>query len=281
MSESQLAGTRCTGDKVSHSQAETKRDILLVTKGHPFEREPFFQIFDEMPGLNWTHVEQPAARALYTVEQAGAYDAYVAYDMPGITFAPEGPAFETPPESFRREFMRLVEAGHGFVFLHHAIAGWPAWPEYAELLGGRFLYVPTEVRGERRLDSGYRHGVKHNVRVLADHPVTAGIPPTFEITDELYLYEVFADDVTPLLASDYAFVRENFYSAAHVVQRGRMHDNSEWEHPPGSSLIGWTREIGRSRVVYLQCGDDPVAYANEHFQRLLANAIDWVSARER
>lgn len=265
---------------MSGTEAGTERNILLVTKGHPFEREPFFQVFDDMPGVAWTHVEQPAARALYTVEQGRNYDAFVAYDMPGIAFGPEGPDFESPPEPFRSEFMRLVEAGHGFVFLHHAIAGWPAWPEYGELIGGRFLYVPAEVRGSEKLDSGYRHEVTHQVRVLAEHPVTTGIPSTFEITDELYLHEIFEDDVTPLLASDYSFTRENFYSAAHVVLRGRMFDNADWDHPPGSSLIGWTREVGKSRIVYLQCGDDPVAYRNEHFRRLLRNAIDWVSDRD-
>ena len=256
-----------------------ERNVLLVTKGHPFEREPFFQVFDEMPGVNWTHVEQPAARALQNVEEAARYDAFVAYDMPGIAFGPDGPDFEVPDAGFRERFMALVEAGHGFVFLHHAIAGWPAWPEYGELMGGRFLYLPAEVRGESKLDSGYRHAVSHQVRVLADHPVTAGVPETFEITDELYLYEVFDDSVTPLLASDYEFSRENFYSAAHVVLRGQMHDNSDWDHPPGSNLIGWTREVGNSRIVYLQCGDDPVAYANPHFRQLIRNAISWVSDR--
>jgi type 1 glutamine amidotransferase len=256
-----------------------ERKVLVVTKGHPFEREPFFKLFDDMPGVDWTHVEQPAAEALFTVEQAARYDAYVAYDMPGIRFEPDGPVMSEPDPAFKARFMDLVEAGHGFVFLHHAIAGWPAWPEYGDLLGGRFLYLPATVHGHERLDSGYRHGVTHTVRPLSEHPVTEGVPESFEITDELYLYEVFEEDVTPLLASDYQFVRDNFYSAAHVVLRGRMFDNEDWDHPPGSNLIGWTREVGGSRIVYLQCGDDPAAYANEHFQRLLHNAIRWVSER--
>jgi len=259
--------------------ADKPRNVLLITKGHPFEREPFFEVFDEMPGVDWTHVEQPAAQALLTVDQGRGYDAYVAYDMPGIRFEPGGPVMAEPDAGFREDFMALVEAGHGFVFLHHAIAGWPSWPEYAELLGGRFLYVPAELRGQQRLDSGYRHGVSHKVRVLKDHPVTAGIEQEFEITDELYLFEVFEEDVEPLLASDYEFVRENFYSAAHVVLRGRMYDNEDWDHPPGSNLIGWTREVGNSRIVYLQCGDDPLAYSNDNFRRLVKNAIDWVSDR--
>lgn len=28
-----------------------RREILLITKGHPFEREPFCAIFDEMQGV--------------------------------------------------------------------------------------------------------------------------------------------------------------------------------------------------------------------------------------
>ena len=114
-------------------------------------------------------------------------------------------------------------------------------------------------------------------REWTDHPVTDGLPSRFEITDELYLAEVFEDDVEPLLVSDYEFVDANFYSAAKVVREGKMFDNTGWSHAPGSNLIGWTRQQDASRIVYLQCGDDPVAYGNEHFQRLVGNAIRWVS----
>jgi len=255
-------------------------EILLVTKGHPYEREPFYAMFDQMADVNWTLVEQPAAQALFNIEQAQPYDAFVCYDMPGIQFRPDGPPlFPEPGERYKQRFLELLEAGHGFVFLHHAIAGWPAWPEYAEIIGGRFLYMPAELRGETCQDSGYRHGVEHTVSVLAEHPVTAGVPSEFDITDELYLYEVFADDVEPLLASSHEFVQENFYSAAKVVAEGKMFNNEGWRHAPGSNLIGWTRSYGNSRIVYLQCGDDAVAYANPHFQKLLSNAIEWVSGR--
>lgn len=254
------------------------RQILLVTKGHPFEREPFFAMFDEMPGVGWTHVEQPAAQALFDVRHAGAYDAFVLYDMPGIRFhADRGPEFLAPDEDFKRRLLQLLEEGKGMVFLHHAIAGWPAWDEYAEILGGRFLYLPAELRGRPCQDSGYRHRVTHNVRVLTRHPVTEGLPAQFSITDELYLFEVFEDDVEPLLASDYEFTAANFYSAARAVRDREMFSNEGWEHPGGSNLIGWTKTYGNSRIVYLQCGDDPVAYASPEFRRLIRNAIDWVA----
>ena len=259
---------------------KSELQILLVTKGHPFEREPFFKIFDEMDGVDWTHVEQPAAQALFNRDEASRFDAFVMYDMPGIRFAPDGPPkFLEPPERYRRQFLELLEAGHGFVFLHHAIAGWPAWDKYAQIVGGRFLYLPASLEGRERQDSGYHHGVTHNVSVVAEHPVTDGIPPSFAITDELYLFEGFVDEVEPLLVSDYEFVAENFYSAAKVVREGKMFDNEGWSHPPGQNLIGWSKTHGNSRIVYLQCGDDPVAYANPHYQRLVRNAINWVSER--
>lgn len=259
----------------------SKSEVLLVTKGHPFDRAAFFELFDALPDVGWTHVEHPAAEALFAPEEAHRFDAFVCYDMPGIRFRPgQGPEFPEPDPKLKARLAALVESGFGFVFLHHAIAGWPAWEEYAELLGGRFLYLPGQLRGQARQDSGYRHGVTHTVRVVADHPVTAGVPAAFEITDELYLYEVFDDAVVPLLASDHAFTQENFYSAARVVRDGRMYDNEGWTHAPGSNLIGWARTVGKSRIVYLQCGDDPVAYGNPHFRTLITNAIRWVSARD-
>ncbi len=81
----------------------------------------------------------------------------------------------------------------------------------------------------------------HEVSVVADHPVTRGVPKTFSITDELYLYEVFEEDVVPLLRSGHEFVRDNFYSAAKVVREGRMFSNEGWEHDRGSNLIGWVK----------------------------------------
>lgn len=251
--------------------------ILLITKGHPFERDAFFGLFDALDGVEWTHVEQPAAQVFFDPALARDYDAFVLYDMPGIDFRPGGPEFSAPGETFARNFCALLDDGFGFVFLHHAIAGWPAWETYAETLGGRFLYVPGELRGTPRPDSGYRHQVEHRVRVLREHPVTAGVPAEFEMTDELYLFEVFEDVVEPLLASDYAFVRDNFYSAARVVQEGKMFDNEGWEHPPGSNLVGWIRPHPASRIVYLQGGDDPVAYANPNYRTLLRNAIRWAA----
>ena len=251
--------------------------ILVITRGHPFEREPFFSMFDAMSGVEWYHVEQPAALAVFEPDYARQFDVFVCYDMPGIAFTASGPVFDDPPQRFKDNLLALTRQGKGFVFLHHAIAGWPAWPEYADIIGGRFLYLPATLRGALCQDSGYRHQVTHELRPQCVHPVTEGIPASFTMTDELYLFEVFADSVTPLLASNYDFVRDNFYSAAKVVLERKMYNNTDWPHAPGSNLVGWTRTHNASRIVYLQGGDDPVAYANPHYRRLLENAIHFVA----
>ena len=83
----------------------------------------------------------------------------------------------------------------------------------------------------------------------------------------------------PLLRSDYAFVRDNFYSAAAAL-RGRMWTREGWEHPPGSALIAWAKRVGNSPIVYIQCGNDEATYANPGFRRLLRNAVDWATSAD-
>jgi len=254
-------------------------NILVSVKGHPYERDAFAAVFESFDGMSHTLVEQPASQAFMNPDAAAPWDVLVFYDMPGIDFSTEPPELVAPSEALKRDFMKLVSAGKGLVFLHHAIAGWPLWPEYGELIGGRFFYLPTECRGTPVLDSGYRHDVTHEVTVVdQQHPVAAGLDTAFSLTDELYLYEVFEDDIAPLLKSSHTFDREQFYSAQHAVT-GKMFCNDDWPHPEGSALVGWTRQLGDSRIVYLQPGDGPDTFASPHYRRLLENAIRWAAAR--
>lgn len=220
------------------------------------------------------------AQRLLNPRTAREFDAVVCYDMPGVDFtADDAPRHVPPDPDFQRAYLGMLEAGVGMVYLHHAIAAWPAWPEYADIVGGRFHYRAATLRGREWPDSGYRHGVTHRVARLIEHPVTEGIPDSFEMTDELYLCPVFEDEVIPLLRSDYRFEDDNFYSAARAVA-GSMNDRSGWSHAPGSNLVGWAKRHGNSPVVYLQGGDDGRAMANAHWRRLVHNAVRWVSSEE-
>lgn len=256
---------------------DAKLNVLLVTKGHAFARDAFHAMLDAIPDCAVTAVEHPAAQVFFDPAQAAPYDAFLLYDMPGIDFARRDPLrFVDPPDALKRSWRALLDAGKGIVFLHHAIAAWPSWPEYGEWTGARFLYAPGRVRGRDTPDSGYRHDVKHFVSpVDPNHPVVAGIGAGYEITDELYLCPVFEERVTPLLRSSHAFVPENFYSAANAIA-GKMFSAEGWTHPPGSNLAAWAQRVGRSQTVTLLGGDGPVAYENPGFRRVLANALRWV-----
>ena len=253
-------------------------NVLVAAKGHPYLRDPFMAMFDEMEGVAASLVEQPAVLALMNPSAMADYDALVLYDMPGIDFrAADGPHFVEPSEEFKQGFRALLESGKGVVALHHAIAGWPAWEEYAELLGGRFLYKSATLRGKALPDSGYRHDVPHEIRTVASHPVLDGIPETFTLTDEVYLSEVLEDSVTPLLRSGYDFTRDNFYSATLAIS-GTMYSNEGWSHDDGSNFVGWVKRARNAPLVYLQPGDGPSTYADANYRRLVANAIRWVSS---
>ena len=253
--------------------------VAVLTKGHPFDAEAFFAVFDSFAGISWTHIEHPDALGVVDPDRAGEFDVLVMYDMPGITFTGDDPpaVFHSPPEGYPEAFEAMIDRGQGMVFLHHAIAGWPAWADYAETIGGRFHYQPAQLRDTDYPDSGYRHAVTHTVEVLdATHPICEGLAPTFEITDEVYLFPVFEDSVTPLMRSTHRFTDDEFYSADLAI-RGERNSSAGWNHPDGSSLLAWTKSQGASPIAYVQFGDSPNTYADPNYRRVLANAIRWAA----
>ena len=254
-----------------------KRDLLVLSGGHPYEAEPFAAMLASLEGWTVTHLVHPEAERLVGEGCADGADAILFYDMPGYTFGDGQVTARPPSEAFRRAIMARFASGRGAVAMHHALAGWALWPEWHELLGGRFLYQPGEVRGRAQPDSGYRHDVTYTAQVVADHPVTRGLPREFPVTDELYLAPVFGDDIEPLIRARHDFVRANFYSAAAAVA-GRMFDNTGWDHPDGSDCVAWVKSALNARLVYLQFGDGPATYANPHVRAVLANALDFVAS---
>ena len=84
--------------------------------------------------------------------------------------------------------------------------------------------------------------------------------------------------MTPLLRTLHPTGDSHFFSADLAI-RGRMNDRSGWQHPPGSDLVGWATTARESRVVYLQPGDGPTAYADANYRTLLRNAIVWTAGR--
>lgn len=254
-------------------------NLFVAVGGHPFEEGPFRTLFE---GFRYDLVYQPEAARKLNPEGMAGYDAVVLYDMPGVDFqvTEDRPRLPPPEQAVQEGFTRLLQAGKGIVALHHAIAGWPAWAQYAEFLGGAYLYKPGLLRGRPHPDSGYRHDVTYDaVNLRPAHPVLRNTPARFSVTDELYLYEVFEDDVLPLLRADRTFRDDEFYSSI-AAMRGKLYDNTGWRRPPGSDLVGWAKPALQSPLVYLQLGHGPETYANPHYRQLLADAITWAASPE-
>ena len=255
--------------------------VLVVTGGHPFEEEPFLAIFDALAGIEWRHAPVPGAREYFHPDRAGEFDAIVCYDMQGFEFRkPEPPKLLTPPADYAESFRALLDAGQGIVFLHHAMSAWPAWPLWAEVVGGRWHYLPGELDGTSWPASGYTAEVSHRVSCVDPrHPICAGVEDGFELVDEMYLNPVLEDRITPLFRTDFDMSSENFYSGE-LATRGRLWERDGWSHPRGSGIIGWVKTAGASPIFYFQPGHGPTAYADENFRRVLSNGIAWVTSED-
>ena len=202
-------------------------DVLVVTGGHPFEAEPFFAVFDAMPDIRWTAASRtggrPRCRRLLRHARAAVH--------PQRSSARDDRTQRRPARGDRSS---CAPTASGLVFLHHAIASWPAWPEYAELVGGRFHYAPGTLGGTAYPDSGYRFDVRHTVEVLQpDHPVCAGLGDSFTLTDELYCFPVLEHTITPLMRTTFDTADASKFSSADLAIRGQRNSNEGWSHPAG------------------------------------------------
>ena len=258
-------------------------EVFVVTKGHAFSRDGFEAML-RAAGVEPTMVDQPAAAMLLNPAALRRFDAILFYDMPGMDFrAPVDcrPEAVPPDPAMVAGFEALLEQGKGIVALHHALAGWPAWPAYAEALGGAFLYKPRRVRGLDRPSSGYLGDVAYTVKSEPiDHPVLKNVPATFDLMDEPYLHEIFHDDIVPLLRRDTTLQPDRFHAAVHAVRRVPETERSGWTPPPTSDVIAWAKVAGNSPLVYIQPGDGPETYAHPAFRTLIGNALRWVASAE-
>jgi putative membrane-bound dehydrogenase-like protein len=139
-----------------------------------------------------------------------------------------------------------ANSGRGIIALHPGT--WYAWknfPEWnAQIVGGG-------TRGHDKLGP-------YTVKVIApENPITKGVTPSFEITDELYNYihdpaaapiEVLAEATSPLSGKTFPQV--------FIV-----------EHP-------------KSRIVGLTLGHDARAHDLPEYQTLLKNAVEWAGGAQ-
>ena len=258
-------------------------DVLVVTKGHPFDQNAFRAMLDAGPDLVSTFVDQPAAQVILRPGIIDAYDAVLFYDMCGVS---GDPALALPPSAYVSAMEALLERGVGLVLLNHALVQWPEWPLWREISGGTFMLASGHLGDRPVPGSGYRGGAGEPHRnathrltpATPNHPVTRRLGAGFEITDELYLRTPLppSPDIIPLLISDYDFAEANFNPPPLAAAA----EQSTWTHPAGDKMVAWAKRTRNSPVVATDAGDGPAAYGNPGFRTFLYDALAWVASDE-
>ena len=227
---------------VAAEPASGKVRVLVVTGGHDFEKEPFFQVFKDNTDITYKAVEHPNAQALFTADAAKDYDVLVFYDM-----------HQEITDEAKADLVARLKDGKGLLVLHHAIADYQKWPEYEKIIGAKYYLEKTVVKGVDKARSGYKHGMHFTLRVADPaHPVTRGVKD-YGIIDETYKWFDVDKDVHPLLTT---------------------------EEPESNHVVAWAKTYENARVVYMQSGHDHTAYENPNFRQVLRQAINWTAKRD-
>ncbi|MBI5394094.1 MAG: ThuA domain-containing protein [Verrucomicrobia bacterium] len=235
---------------VTSAVAADKIRVLLVTGGHAFERPQFFKIFEDNTEITFKSVEHPNPKEgpkpdpmhpLLKPDAAKDYDVIVLYDM-----------WQPITDEAQGDLVNLLKAGKGLVALHHCLASYQAWDEYAKIIGGKYWLKDRGEGSAKKPHSTYKHGMRFTVHIAdPKHPVTKGMKD-FEIFDETYGGFEVKPGVKALLTTD---------------------------EPTSGKTIGWAKTYGKSRVVYIELGHDHLAYENPNYQRLIAQAIKWTAGK--
>lgn len=143
--------------------------------------------------------------------------------------------------SARAGLLAFVHGGGGLLAMHGAPICFDDWPEWGELIGGRWVWGTSS---HPPLDDP----IEVTVHVDA-HPVVAG-SADFSILDEAYGFLHRSPDVRGLLY-------------AHHGGAG---------HP-----LAWALHRGAGRVVYDALGHHPASYEPEEHRRIVRRAALWAA----
>jgi len=213
--------------------------ILVITGGHDYNVDQFNQMLASLgDNISYQVSELPAAYDMFLPGNRSKYDVLVFYHM-----------WQTITEEQENILSDCIRQGKPLVALHHSICAFDDWPEYTNIIGGKYFHKPTILNGKEYPACSYIHDLNFRVRIVnPENPVTKGLTD-FEIFDETYKGFYVEETVTPLLTTD---------------------------EPSSTSIIGWSKMYGKARIVTLQSGHDTQTFENPNYRKLLRQAIEWV-----
>lgn len=214
--------------------------VAVITGGHPFDVQPFHQLFRTMPGVD-AHIQHMDEFASEPQEVRDSYDTIVFYSMIQQPISDEVAWYAGKPKSV---IERLGQTQQGIVLLHHALMSYQDWPFWDEISGMKSRFMTSFHQGEH----------VHVDVVDAQHPVVQGTE-SWDMVDETYIMKtaVMPDDVP----GNHIFLKTN-------------NSNS-------IPTLGWTRTFRQARVFCFASGHGKETYPNPSFQRILANGIHWTA----
>ena len=241
-----MAGFLCSCNDLSHDKQSCEKrteeiKVAIVTGGHDFDREPFFELFDSFENIEYVEAVQSDQSELFEDISGWDYDVILLYNM-------------TQEISPRRQenFVKLLEDGVGVVAIHHSIGAFQGWSEYKRIIGSKFYLEETQEGGVVHKAGGYKHDVDFTLYVKdSQHPVTRDLRD-FLIHDETYKGCVFEPDNRVLLTTN---------------------------HPTSDEPVCWVRNYKGGRVFYVQVGHGPEVFFDENYRKLICQAIGWCVGR--
>jgi type 1 glutamine amidotransferase len=237
--------------------------------------------------LAWADVRngyqhESITHALSTIErlgwQSGLYDTIIRTDSQSITKSPvlfkqgtgiaSGEQFlarnlqyfdaifffgvreiDLTPEQ-RADLLSFVrDDGKGFVATHAGATAFFSWPEFGEMLGGRFDEHPW--------------GISEATVIVEDResPITRHLPASFAVTDEHYQIK------------DYS--RKNLHVLARL-DPAKLDLKAPLVHrTDGDFAVAWTKTYGKGRVFYSTLGHPRELWDEPWLQTMYFEAIKW------
>jgi uncharacterized protein len=149
----------------------------------------------------------------------------------------------------KAELLAFVhEDGKGFVAAHTGNTAFASWPEFGEMLGGRYDDHPW--------NTTYAPIITED----PDFPAAKHLPPVFDFTDEFYQVSEFSrDKIRVILRLD----------TSKLPSRPNLHLTN------GDFPLAYAKMYGKGRVFYSSLGHDAKTWDNPDVYRMYFEAIKW------
>jgi uncharacterized protein len=169
-------------------------------------------------------------------------------DFDAIFFYSIGEPAMTPEQ--KADLLAFIrDDGKGFVGTHTANNDFFDWPEYTDLIGGRFDDHPWEL---------------FDAPVIVEDPTFPAMkafPPHFTVNDEVYQMKDFSRDRVRVLARLDANQLDLGNKRVHRTDR--------------DFAIAWARSYGKGRVFYSTFGHRPEVWDRKDIQTMYLEALKW------